>query len=257
MGPAGRSANRARPRRRRRVHQQHPGPARPRGHRTHPHKDRHGQVHELLRQRDAVLSDRARAVELEHDHCALGDGLIEVRLEVPHEWPVDRPLDLDDIYSIRGSVGRLRLGRGRQGEGHDERKEKGPGTGHARPIGPKTGVSSEGTPLTEDQMRTHPAPAHAPSEPPGPLSDRWAFKPVAFLRSDAMLLGTAGVLALFRSRRRSSPPGSGSRSSRTASTQRARTSPGSRACRSAPRSSRATARRSWPTSTWTTARSCR
>ena len=46
-------------------------------------------------------------------------------------------------------------------------------------------------------MRTHPAPAHAPSEPPGPLSDRWAFKPVAFLLLLATLFATAGVLAVL------------------------------------------------------------
>ena len=122
---------------RRRVHQQHPGPAGPGGHRAHPHEDRHGQVHELLRQRDAVLPDRARAVELQHDHRALGDGLVEVRLEVPHQGPVDRPLHLDHVDGVRRGIGRLRLGRDRQGDGDGERKEKGHGTGHARPIVPR------------------------------------------------------------------------------------------------------------------------
>jgi len=46
-------------------------------------------------------------------------------------------------------------------------------------------------------MRTHPAPANAPSEPPGPLSDRWAFKPVAFLLLLVTLFATAGVLAVL------------------------------------------------------------
>ena len=46
-------------------------------------------------------------------------------------------------------------------------------------------------------MRTHPAPTNAPSEPPGPLSDRWAFKPVAFLLLLVTLFATAGVLAVL------------------------------------------------------------
>src|SRR5215470_11534547 len=44
-------------------------------------------------------------------------------------------------------------------------------------------------------MRTRPAPSHrAPSDP---LSDRWAFKPVAFVMLVATLIGSAGLLAVL------------------------------------------------------------
>ena len=44
-------------------------------------------------------------------------------------------------------------------------------------------------------MRTRPAPAHrAPSDP---LSDRWAFKPVAFLLLVATVVVSAGLLAIL------------------------------------------------------------
>ena len=68
---------------------------------------------------------------------------------------------------------------------------------------------------------------------------------------------TAGVLAVVDlaavPRRRGRRPGGPEPSA----PPRARTSPGSRVCRSAPRSTRTTARPSSPTSIWTTARSCR
>ena len=44
-------------------------------------------------------------------------------------------------------------------------------------------------------MKTRPAPAHrAPSDP---LSDRWAFKPVAFLMLLATLVASSGALAVL------------------------------------------------------------
>ena len=44
-------------------------------------------------------------------------------------------------------------------------------------------------------MKTRPAPAHR--APPDPLSDRWAFKPVAFLMLLATLIASSGALAVL------------------------------------------------------------
>src|SRR5262245_43649395 len=44
-------------------------------------------------------------------------------------------------------------------------------------------------------MKTRPAPAHRARS--DPLSDRWAFKPVAFVLLVATLIGSAGLLAVL------------------------------------------------------------
>ena len=81
------------PRERRGVHQQHARARRGRGGGADPRQHGHVEIGDSLCEGDAVLAERARGVELEHDDRSVALGLREPILEVAEQRPIDRTLD--------------------------------------------------------------------------------------------------------------------------------------------------------------------
>ncbi len=161
-------------------------------------------------------ADRARAVHLQHDDRVVGDGLRpELVVQVPEQRPVDRALHLDHVHAVRRAPVLRAAAAATAVRGHGEQQDS---TRRERRMGrtivPRRGVSSAGIPM--DTIRS---PKHSP--PSRPISDRWAFKPVALvlLFAVARRLGRRCFAVML------SPPflAAGARRatrSRTASTQR-------------------------------------
>ena len=155
---------------RRGVHQQQARSRRGRRGGADPGEHRHVEVGDPLGERDAVLAERARGVELQHDDRAVALGLREAVVEVGERRAVDRTLDPQHDHG--GGFGAR---RGTARERDEQCSEHGGGQGHATHRVHRTrrqrGVSWAQPSMPQSSVPRRPDPR--------PISDRPAFKPLA------------------------------------------------------------------------------
>ena len=217
--------------------------------RCRPHPRDHGdvQVHDLLRQRDAVLIDRARRVDLQHHDRAVGLSRCQpIRQVVARSGRSMAPSTLSTTTCVPAEQQPKRgLATGR---GH----RNSTGRGLRGASGPIVPAGLRGI-LPCDPM----APASRPRRPdPRPLNDRLVFKPLALLLLVPVIMLSGALMAFVLA-----PPFVGAALGRDARRREARcrwapTSRASPASRNARRSTPTTAKRCWRPSSWTTVSSC-
>ncbi len=164
-----------------------PAPAAFAGSGADPRDRRHVEVGHQLAERHPVLVDRARGVDLQHDHGALGFGTGEPVVQVGQERPVDRALDPErrrpgcSPPRRRLSPATTRAARGRTGTG--------PGVASAHRTRRQARGILGATPMA--------GASHTPRTDLRPLTDRPAFKPFAVLLIVPIVLLASGLMAII------------------------------------------------------------
>ena len=169
-----------------RVHQQEPGAGGLRGSGPDPRDRRNVEVGHRLCERDPVLVDRARRVDLEDDHGAVGLGLRQPVLQVREQRPVDRALHSENDH--RRARGLCPGGARPQREQREGAQEQGQAT--HRPIVP---AGDQGYPGRNPMAGA----SHTPRTDLRPFTDRPAFKPFAVLLIVPIVLLASGLLAII------------------------------------------------------------